>query len=118
MKLEKPPPEPNWSVAISSPDAVGSSTKRVAPTAVTHGETAGQEGKIGGTLSYMEPPLIAPSSSEWPSTLVRRVQVPGFLALLVPEVAAAADALVILDVTSPKIRQHLLPSGHLDRPPG
>merc|ERR550537_1213861 len=39
---EKPPPEPNWSEAISSPAAP--STKRVAPTAVTHGDEAGHDG--------------------------------------------------------------------------
>mmetsp|Transcript_13494 Transcript_13494/g.34636 ORF Transcript_13494/g.34636 Transcript_13494/m.34636 type:complete len:308 (+) Transcript_13494:647-1570(+) len=42
---EKPPPDPNWSVAISPAAPVGSwSMKRVAPTAVTHGDDAGHEG--------------------------------------------------------------------------
>ena len=42
--LEKPPPEPNWSVAISAFPTVWP-MKRVAPMAVTHGEDAGHDGQ-------------------------------------------------------------------------
>jgi hypothetical protein len=55
---EKPPPEPNWSVAISALPTV-CPTKRVAPTDVTHGEEAGQEGQSTGKAAFfLKPEMV------------------------------------------------------------
>mmetsp|Transcript_46662 Transcript_46662/g.125914 ORF Transcript_46662/g.125914 Transcript_46662/m.125914 type:complete len:213 (-) Transcript_46662:899-1537(-) len=64
---EKPPPLPNWSVAISGADT-SCCTKRVAPTAVTHGLLAGQEGHILGGTGLTAPPEADPFAGSVPLT--------------------------------------------------
>jgi len=62
----KPPPEPNWSVAISS-SMVVCFMNRVAPTAVTQGEDAGHEGdRIGWSGTRAVPPEVVVGSAAGP----------------------------------------------------
>lgn len=78
-------PLPNWSVAISSLPTCWP-TKRVAPTAVTHGDDAGHEGhrttfRLG---PRPDPPDVEPGSEEVPVTLLKMVQLPSRRLGLVP----------------------------------
>lgn len=73
--VEKPPPEPNWSEAISSLPAVWP-TKRVAPTEVTQGEDAGHDGQSFGMLSTLAE--VAFLSGLVEVTLLYSVQTPFF----------------------------------------
>ena len=65
-----PPPEPNWSEAISSPPSTWP-TKRVAPTAVTHGEEAGHEAQSTGALDLVaKPEKVVSLAAVWESTVL------------------------------------------------
>ena len=81
---ENPPPDPNWSLAISGRPIVWL-MKRVAPTAVTHGLEAGHDGHSFGLVvgSGIRCPEDDPGACMLPVTVLRAVQTPALG--LVPE---------------------------------
>jgi len=108
---ENPPPDPNCREATCSllpppplplpllllrvagvcrcKDASG---KRVAPTAVTHGDDAGHDGKSRGLPANSVPPLVvpAPATVLSPSTRTKSWHFPGAFSGLAPELQFGA----------------------------